>query len=444
MNVALDLNCPFANEDENVGDLTFRCLFQDIFESAWKMLSQKNLQKGCVNGSAHELKADSMQTDSNGASNTGSHPPSSPALLFKHSVTETVCLLSGLLEEAKRIVSTVDKKQEDSVPASDPFDDMDNLDLYSAEPDTLTDQETDVSDTQAPQPLADQNVPSGSVPLSQGALGTSLEEEAQLSLAIQYSMESSHWSLQDEEEDLKKALELSKKVIREEHSCSTSHANHQVAQQKKSVELSFESTLKAANTLQLHVFAGYSCDLIRVDIAFNKKVNQRQVEEKVEHRSVKNMSDYHRKCLEMIKRKHAVDVQVQGTIIGLSGFKDYVSGALSDVKLLLENISNSVSDKEILKTVHWVHHNPVTSKPKAYSTEAIVFIENAWRMKLKKVDILFDNQPHIINFDKMQEYNIASGKSVKISRKLLDLGDVTQDVPGKCVLSCTVKLNHFG
>ncbi|XP_005809431.2 poly [ADP-ribose] polymerase 10 [Xiphophorus maculatus] len=376
---------------------------QDIFESAWKMLSQKNIQKGCVNGSAPELKADSMQTDSNGATNT------------------------GLLEEAKRIVSIVDKRQEDGMPAPDQFDDMENLDLYTAEePSVLTDQDSDVTDIQSPQPLSDQNVPSAFLP--KGVLGSSLEEEAQLSLAIQYSMEANQWSQQDEEEQLKKALELSKKVIQEEHSNSTSGNSQQVARQQ-SAGLSFENALKAANTLQLHVFAGYSCDLIRVDIAFNKKVNQRQVEEKVEHRTVKNMTNYHAKCLEVIKRKHAVDVQVQGTIIAISGFKDYVTAAISDVKLLLENISNAVSDREILKTVQWVHHNPITSKAKAYSTDAIVFIENAWRMKLKKVDILFDNQPHIINFEKMQEYNIASGKSVKISRKLLELGDVTQDVP---------------
>uniref|UniRef100_A0A096LU65 Poly [ADP-ribose] polymerase n=1 Tax=Poecilia formosa TaxID=48698 RepID=A0A096LU65_POEFO len=196
------------------------------------------------------------------------------------------------------------------------FDDMDNLDLYTAEePSALADQ--DVTDVQSPQPLSDQNVPS-----------SSLEEEAQLSLAIQYSMEANQWSQQDEEEQFQKALELSKKMTREEHSNSPS-----------------------GNSQQLHVFAGYSCDLIRVDIAFNKKVNQRQVEEKVEHRTVKNMTNYHAKCLEVIKRKHAVDVQVQGTIIAVSGFKDYVTAAISDVKLLLENISNAVSDKEILKTV---------------------------------------------------------------------------------------------
>uniref|UniRef100_A0A3B5L1A5 Poly [ADP-ribose] polymerase n=1 Tax=Xiphophorus couchianus TaxID=32473 RepID=A0A3B5L1A5_9TELE len=217
--------------------------------------------------------------------------PSSPDHFFHHGVTESIDLLSGLLEEAKRIVSTVNKRQEDGMPAPDQFDDMENLDLYTAEePSVLTDQDSDVTDIQSPQPLSDQNVPSAFLP--KGVLGSSLEEEAQLSLAIQYSMEANQWSQQDEEEQLKKALELSKKVIQEEHSNSTSGNSQQVARQQ-SAGLSFENALKAANTLQLHVFAGYSCDLIRVDIAFNKKVNQRQVEEKVEHRTVKNMTDYH-------------------------------------------------------------------------------------------------------------------------------------------------------
>uniref|UniRef100_A0A3Q2GJQ4 Poly [ADP-ribose] polymerase n=1 Tax=Cyprinodon variegatus TaxID=28743 RepID=A0A3Q2GJQ4_CYPVA len=214
------------------------CLLQDIFECAWKMLSQKNLQRGG------------------------------------------------------------DQKQDDWVLTPDELFDTDNVDLYTAEePGELTDQDSEATDLRASQPVADQAESEEALEIS------SLGEEAQLSLAIQYSMESSHWSLGDEEEQLKKALELSKKLIQEERAASTSDNK----QQKESVDLSFENTLKAANTVQLHVFAGYNCDLIRSDIAFNKKVTQRQAEEKVEHRSIKNMSDYHRKCLEMIKRKHAVD-----------------------------------------------------------------------------------------------------------------------------------------
>lgn len=317
--------------------------------------------------------------------------------------------------------------------SSDQLDDMDNVDLYTAEELTSqTDQEPDAIVLDAPQPSAEGNATSGLTLLNDGALGLSsnLEEEAQLSLAIQYSMESSHWSLEDEEEQLQKALELSKTMIQHEASSSTDRSP-QVNQLKKGVTVSLEDTIKAANTVQLFVFAGYSCDLIRVDIAFGKKVNQRQVEEKLEHRSVRNMSEYHRKCLEMIKRKHAVEIQIQSTIITVSGFKDFVAGALCDVKLLLEKISNSVSDREILKAVQWVYHNPASSDTTPYSPDATVFIENVWRMKVKKVDILIDNQPHTIDFEKMQEYNIASGKSVKISRKLVELGDLGEDVPGK-------------
>ncbi|KAI3358340.1 hypothetical protein L3Q82_014784 [Scortum barcoo] len=378
---------------------------QDIFETAWTMMSHKNFQKVSVDGSADGLKSHSMQTDHNGAAGR------------------------GLLEEAKRIVSAIDERTEEGASNSDQLDHMDNVDLYTAdEPTSLTDQDPDVIVVDAPQPSADGNATSEVQ--DNGALGLSsnLEEEAQLSLAIQYSMESSHWSLVDEEEQLQRALELSKTVIQHEASSSTDRSP-QVKQLKKGTSVSLEDTIKAANTLQLFVFAGYNCDLIRVDIAFGKKVTQRQVEEKLEHRSVRNMSEYHRKCLEMIKRKHAVEIQIQSTIITVSGFKDFVTGALCDVKLLLEKISNSVPDREILKAVQWVFHDPASSDTTPYSPDATVFIENVWRMKVKKVDILLDNQPHTINFEKMQEYNIASGKSVKISRKLVDLENLVEDVP---------------
>lgn len=301
------------------------------------------------------------------------------------------------------------------------------MDLYTAdEPTSLTDQSSDVTNVDAPQFLAVENTTSGLLYLSDRALSLSsdLEEEAQLSLAIQYSLESSHWSVEDEEEQLQKALELSKKMIQHEASSSSD-------QLKKGIDISLEDTIKAANTIQLVVFALYNCDLIRVDIAFKKKVSQGQVEEKLEHRTLGNMSEYHMKCLEMIKRKHGVEIQVQGTIVTVSGFQDFVTGALCDVKLLLDKMTNSVADQEILRAVQWVCHDPVSSNTTPYSPDAVVFIENVWRMKLKKINILLDNQPHTINFETMQEYNLASGKSVKISRKLVNLGDLADDVPGK-------------
>lgn len=380
---------------------------QDVFKTAWEMMSHENFQKVVSDGTAQELKSDCMQTDHSGASDR------------------------GLLEEAKRIVSAIDEGAAKSV--TEQPDDMDNVDLYTAEePSSLTDQDPNVSLVDSSQSSSKQNATGGLVLVNDGALGlaSNLEEEAQLSLAIQYSMESSHWSLEDEEEQLQKALELSKKMVQGETSSSGSDKHPKVDLPKKgTAKMSLQDAIKAAGTVQINVFAGYSCDLIRVDIAFNKKVSQRQVEDKVENRCVRNLSEYHKKCLEMIKRKHAVEIEVQGTIITVSGFKDFVSGGIWDVNLLLEKISSSVTDREILKTVQWVHHNPASSDTIPYSPDATVFIENAWRLRQEKVDILLDNQPHVINFEKMQEYNVASGRSVKISRKLLELGDLTEGVP---------------
>lgn len=302
-----------------------------------------------------------------------------------------------------------------------------DLDLYSAEGATnWTAQSSSGTNVNTPQPTDEKNTATGSLPVNDGGLGSSsnLEEEAQLSLAIQYSMESSNWTMENEEEQLQKALELSKSMMHHE----PSNSPHQL---KQDINISLQEAIKAANTIQLVVCALYNSDLIRVDIAFKKKVGQAQVEEKLEHRTLSNMSEYHRRCLELIKRKHGVEIQIQGTIITVSGFQDFVTGALSDVKLLINKMSNCVSDQELLRTVQWVYHDPVSAKTIPYSPDATVFIENVWKVKLKQIDILLDKRPHTINFETMQEYNLASGESVKISRKLVKLVDLTDDKQGK-------------
>lgn len=369
---------------------------QDIFESAWKMMSIVNFHKGSADSSPQDLGADLVHTNHNEADG------------------------KGLLVEAKKIVSAIDVRMEEGPSASDQLEDIDSLDLYTAEgPDSSFSPGSEAEDVDASDPSSGGNAASGVLGLS-----SSLEEEAQLSLAIQYSMESTHWSVKDEEEQLQKALELSKKMIQNESLPDSSNGCHQQDEAD-----SLQEAIMAAKTLQLVVFASYNSDLIRVDIAFNKKVTQRQVEEKLEHRNIKDMSEFHKKCLDVIKRKHAVEIEIQGTIITVSGFKAYVTEAIPDVKLLLENVANWLCDEELLRIVQWVRHGPASSDTKPYSPDLIVLIENAWRMKQTKVDILLNHQPHIINLEKMQECNIASGKSVKISRKLLNLGELDSDVP---------------
>lgn len=303
------------------------------------------------------------------------------------------------------------------VSGSEQLYDVEDLDLYTDE---------------APGPssgLFDGNAPDGSgaggsLYVNGGAHSApaSLDEEAQLSLAIQFSMEAKHL-MENEEKLLQDVLELSKTVVQHESSAVSDRRGGKTGD-------ALADAIEAANSIQFVVFAVYLSDLTRVDIAYSKRVDQKQAEEKLEHRTLARMSPYHRRCLEIIKRKHAVEIQVQGSSVTISGFREYVSEALSDVKLLLERMSAAPSDEEILRLVQWVFHDPTSSSPVPYSPKVTVFMENAWRTKLNEVDILLDNQLCRLNFETMQEFNTASQKPVKISRRLLDLGDVNEDVPG--------------
>lgn len=358
---------------------------QNMFERAWKIMADKNfVVRSTPDGLRH--------TEAN----------------------------TALLDEAKMIVSAVEERPPEPVAVVDTLEDMDNVDLYSAEELMVASgQESEVN-------LASESTGSEN-PTILGATGfsSSLEEEAQLSLAIQFSMESNLWSMEDEDAQLQKALELSRQMVQEE---AVLHQEMQNTEHPPRQPL--QDTIQSANTLKLVVFASYNSDLIRVDIAFGKKVTQRQDEQKLEHRCLKCISEFHKTCLDVIRRIHAVRIDIVGTIISISGFKSYVDEAMPNVKLLLEKMSDSVSDREILRTVKWVQHGPTVQQKTPYPPDLTILLDNAWRMRLKTLDVLLDSQPHIINIEKMEVHNIASGAVLKISRETTNPEDNGQvDAP---------------
>ncbi|XP_010872114.2 protein mono-ADP-ribosyltransferase PARP10 [Esox lucius] len=389
---------------------------EDIFEAAWKMMLNHNFPRRSSDVFL-QSSPDLAHADQN--SNNLSAPD------------------SGLLEEAKKLFSAIDEPVDSGLSGPTTPTDMEEEDLCTAqEPMALS---------------ADIWVEEKTPMLTEGgghdatALGAStLDEVAELSLAIQYSMESTK-SFATEEEELQKALEMSMKITEHDGSNDVDIASLPAAgaRHDKSAHESLQDDIQSANTATIYVFAGYNSDLIRVDIALSKKVNLRQHVEKLEHRSLRSISEYHRKCLNLIKRKHAVDVTIQGTTATVTGFKDFVTGAMSDMKLLLRRIATVTSDSDVLSTVQWVWHDPAASGTTTpYPPEVIVFMENACKMKQKKMDILLNNQPHIINFEKMQEYNVASGKSVTISRKMLSSGDLQDRDYSLSNLPETFRLNE--
>ncbi|XP_030645234.1 protein mono-ADP-ribosyltransferase PARP10 [Chanos chanos] len=347
---------------------------KDVFDLAWEMTSCQNFQR---HASAQALTATDPNANNPGATNRQT---------------------TAQIEAAKKLLFAIESDPQ-------PLTDMEE-DLYTDENQSADNSVTEVTDP-------------SQAGMKEDDLYLSLDEDARLSLAIQLSMESSQGL--ESEYELQKVLEMSM------NAGATPSAAAADSQLEKAVEASLQDAIKSANTAEIYVYAAYTHDLIRVDIALGKKVGSRQCEEKVEHKILKNLSAHQRRCLELIKRKHAVEIQVQGTTATVSGFKDYVAGAVPELKNLLKRTANTVSDADILKTVQWVYQVPGSTVVTPYPPEATVFIENAWKMRQKKIDILFDNQPHSIDFGKMLEHSIGSGKSVPIARKILNAEELCND-----------------
>ncbi|XP_036421770.1 protein mono-ADP-ribosyltransferase PARP10-like isoform X2 [Colossoma macropomum] len=372
---------------------------EDIFELAWKMTSGQNFPR--------DSSAQALTVTEPNLSNT----------------TAADKYTTARIEEAKRILSVIERSSE---PSSLRVTDMEQEeDLYS---DPSADQAGDSAPMQAEESP-------GAADLGElFALNPcSLDEDAALSLAIQMSMEANQRSDALVEEDLQKVLELSR---------GETMLVDESQMLEKAVDDSLQETIKSANVAEIKVFASYTHDLIRVDIALGKKVGLRQCEEKVEHKSLRKLSAYFKRCMDLVKRKHAVEIQVQGTTAIVSGFKDYVSEALPDLREVLKRAANSTTDAEILKTVQWVRTDDGGSGVVPYPPEVTAYIENAWRMKRKKMDVVFNNQPYTIDLEKMQEHSVSSGRSVAIARKtvtsdnsiteLQDDYSLLSDVPDTC------------
>ncbi|XP_073677920.1 protein mono-ADP-ribosyltransferase PARP10 [Garra rufa] len=356
----------------------------DILELAWKMTTCQNFQKSSSANSIQDFTA----AVPNGRDSTDART-------------------SARIEEAKKMLAVIGSDLNPQ-PSSLASTDIEPLDLYSGQ-ETLAEAEENADQ---PQSLQDHDLQSPTTSTNV----CDLDEDASLLLAIQMSMEDSRRSDAD---DFLKALELSKK---------DSMPNEENSQLERAYEMSLQDAIVSANKAEICVFANYNHDLVRVDIALGKKVGLRQCEEKVENKSLRKLSSHQKRCIELIKRKHAVEISIQGTTAVLSGFKDYVEEAVKDLKNVLRRTENMMKDAEIVKSIQWVwYEQGSSSKAVPYSPEATVFIENAWKMKQKKIDILFNNQPYSIDFEKMEEHSLASGKSVPIKRKMLSAEDLYTD-----------------
>ncbi|XP_043923651.1 protein mono-ADP-ribosyltransferase PARP10 [Protopterus annectens] len=252
-----------------------------------------------------------------------------------------------------------------------------------------------------------------------------MDEEAQMYLAIQCSMDFKHQYL-NEEEDLQKILELSRKTAEEDLEkklssvCQRSALEMTESDFQTAMEVSIQDTIQACNSVRLTIYVASQLDGDRIACHLEKEVHSKLHEEKIENECLQDLSECYRSYIDHLQRKHAVRISVEDCIVTVCGFMEYTIYAIGDVTKLINRILQGeklkVEEADISKKIQWVYYDH-KDQPVAYPVKGNVAVERAWRKKQKSIDVIFDNKPFTIDFERMEEYNIGTAQSVKIERR---------------------------
>uniref|UniRef100_H3AJI3 Poly [ADP-ribose] polymerase n=1 Tax=Latimeria chalumnae TaxID=7897 RepID=H3AJI3_LATCH len=161
-----------------------------------------------------------------------------------------------------------------------------------------------------------------------------IEEDAELYLALQYSMETSNQRL-TEEEELQKVLELSRKMIEEEQ----------------------EDAVEAANSARLVIYAGFDSDLNAIADELERAIKSKVHEERLENECLWDLSEAYTGYMVRLERKHAVCIAVRRGVAIIRGFLDYPIHAICDINKLVTRILQDeklkLMEAGISNTVCW-------------------------------------------------------------------------------------------
>ncbi|XP_074842523.1 LOW QUALITY PROTEIN: protein mono-ADP-ribosyltransferase PARP10 [Carettochelys insculpta] len=228
-----------------------------------------------------------------------------------------------------------------------------------------------------------------------------VEEEAQLLLAIQRSMDSQRW---EEEEELQRATELSLHSYEQEQHPRPAVPDHGL---QAAMEQSLEEALCVAGSAQLTVYAAYEQDVSALPGQLEQALQAQQSQERVENEGLRALPWHCRGYLAQLQRQHAVRITLQGATATVHGFAAYAARAAHDLSLFLKRLQQPAP--------RWVRWDPPgTAAP--YSREASALLEQAWRQQHRRLDVLFDGRPFTIDLERMEEYDIGSARTLPIAR----------------------------
>ncbi|XP_069478069.1 protein mono-ADP-ribosyltransferase PARP10 isoform X1 [Ambystoma mexicanum] len=262
--------------------------------------------------------------------------------------------------------------------------------------------------------------------------GNTIDEKAEMHLAIQRSIDIMSQSAEDEERELNEALKFSLVSYQEEQKHKLDYmykdcpSDMAVDNFEAALEISMGDSIRAANSAEVTIYGDYDKDLQLIADQLRQAIKAKLTTETEMNSCLCKLPNQYRLYLAHLERKHAVEISIQGSVATIHGFVDYTVYATRDITKLINRMLQEeqliLEQAEVCKDVRWVWYNQ-QEREIPYSSSANAFIECAWRKKQKLLDIVFDNKPYSIDFDKMEEYSIESLLSTRIAR---------MDVNGSC------------
>ncbi|KAJ7338280.1 hypothetical protein JRQ81_011042 [Phrynocephalus forsythii] len=231
----------------------------------------------------------------------------------------------------------------------------------------------------------------------------SAEDDAQLLLAIQESMDSAR----QEEEALRQATELSL--------CSWARE-----QQSPSPDSALQSALSLSRELldvaPLVLCAGSEMDVARVAQELEAALRAQLREERVVHAALRALPALCLDYLAYLEQKHAVRILLEDTTATVQGFADYPVAATRDLALLLSRLLRAEGPGSCGNAC-WVRWEPSGhGSPTSYPAETSALLEQAWRQGHKRVDVFFGGHPFIIDLEHMEEHDLGCARTLPIGR----------------------------
>ncbi|XP_053802455.1 protein mono-ADP-ribosyltransferase PARP10 isoform X2 [Vidua chalybeata] len=255
--------------------------------------------------------------------------------------------------------------------------------------------------------------------------GTGAEdEEVQMALAIQYSMDRA-WC---EQEELERATALSLRSYSREQEQEQAEED---ARLLAALEASLEEALLAADAAWVTVFCSFERDASSVTRELERALAGLLRTRDVASERLRALPAAGRCALALLRCRHAVQLSLRGDTATLRGFAEYTAPAAQDLASLLHHLpppghgataattaaatAATTAATAAAAAAHWVRWDPSgTAVP--YAPETAALLEQAWLRQERRLDLVLDGRPFTVDLERMEEFDIGSARAAPVCR----------------------------